>query len=165
MGRYRPPQPRGAPYITPAGEAALREELRQLWKEERPVVTASVQAAAANGDRSENGDYIYGKKRLREIDSRVRFLRKRLDELIVVTDQTTDTSKVWFSATVTLEDEAGQHHCWQIVGPDEFDVGAGKLSCDAPLAKALLGKGVHSDIIVDSPAGRQAWLIVAVCYS
>ena len=96
MSRYRPPRPKGSPYITQEGEQRLREELKELWKVERPVVTAAVQAAAANGDRSENGDYIYGKKRLREIDSRVRFLRKRLDELIVVTAGPTDPEKAYF---------------------------------------------------------------------
>ena len=102
MGRYRPPRPAGSPYITPEGEAALRTELHELWKVERPEVTKAVSAAAANGDRSENGDYIYGKKRLREIDSRVRFLRKRLDALQVVEGPLGDRSKVWFGAWVTL---------------------------------------------------------------
>lgn len=164
MGRYRPPREKGSPYITPAGEAALRAELEQLWKQERPTVTAAVQAAAANGDRSENGDYIYGKKRLREIDSRVRFLRKRLDELIVVREPPSDPSRVYFGGIVTLEDEAGSTHEWQIVGPDEFDVSAGKLSCDAPLARALLGQKVDSEIQVGSPTGIRTWFILAVRY-
>jgi transcription elongation factor GreB len=164
MGRYRPPREKGSPYITPAGEAALRAELQQLWKQERPIVTAAVQAAAANGDRSENGDYIYGKKRLREIDSRVRFLRKRLDELIVVREPPSDPSKVYFGGIVTLEDETGSSHEWQIVGPDEFDVSAGKLSCDAPLARALLGQKVDSEIQVGSPTGIRTWFILAVRY-
>ena len=126
MSRYRPPRPKGSPYITQEGEQRLREELKELWKVERPVVTAAVQAAAANGDRSENGDYIYGKKRLREIDSRVRFLRKRLDELIVVTAGPTDPEKAYFGAYVTLENTEGQVHQWRIVGPDEFDISAQK---------------------------------------
>ena len=164
MSRYRPPRVKGSPYITPAGEQVLREELHQLWKVERPTVTATVQAAAANGDRSENGDYIYGKKRLREIDSRVRFLRKRLDELIVVHEPPTDKSRVYFGGHVTLEDCEG--HCvqWQIVGPDEFDIGRGKLSCDSPLGRALLGKTVDMEIDVESPAGRQHWVIIEVSY-
>lgn len=164
MGRYRPPREKGSPYITPAGETALRAELHRLWKDERPTVTAAVQAAAANGDRSENGDYIYGKKRLREIDSRVRFLRKRLDELIVVREPPNDRDKVYFGGTVTLEDESGDTHEWQIVGPDEFDVAAGKLSCDAPLARALLGQKVDTEIRVDSPTGTRTWFILAVHY-
>ena len=164
MSRYRPPRVKGSPYITPAGEQVLREELHQLWKVERPTVTATVQAAAANGDRSENGDYIYGKKRLREIDSRVRFLRRRLDELIVVSEPPTDKSKVYFGGHVTLEDREG--HCvqWQLVGPDEFDIGRGKLSCDSPLGRALLGKAVDTEIDVESPAGRQHWVIIGVSY-
>jgi len=164
MSRYRPPRAKGSPYITPSGEKALRDELHQLWKIERPTVTATVQAAAANGDRSENGDYIYGKKRLREIDSRVRFLRKRLDELIVVKEPPTDTSKVYFGGHVSLEDSEGQCIEWQVVGPDEFDISQGKLSCDSPLGRALLGKPIDSEIEVDSPSGRQTWLIVAVTY-
>ena len=96
MGRYRPPRQRGSTVITPEGELALRDELHQLWKVERPVVTNTVHEAAKNGDRSENGDYIYGKRRLREIDSRVRFINKRLDELDVVDRPPSDTSKVFF---------------------------------------------------------------------
>ncbi len=164
MSRYRPPRVKGSPYITPAGEQVLRAELHQLWKVERPTVTATVQAAAANGDRSENGDYIYGKKRLREIDSRVRFLRKRLDELIVVSEPPTDKSKVYFGGYVTLEDCEGHRIKWQIVGPDEFDIGQGKLSCDSPLGRALLGKAVDTEIDVESPAGPRQWVIIDVSY-
>jgi len=164
MGRYRPPQEKGSPYITPEGEAALRAELYQLWKKERPAVTAAVHAAAANGDRSENGDYIYGKKRLREIDSRVRFLRKRLDEIIVVREPPTDRNKIYFGGTVILEDESGDRHEWQIVGPDEFDVASGKLSCDSPLARALLGQKIDTEIQVESPIGLRTWFILAVRY-
>lgn len=164
MGRYRPPREKGSPYITPEGEASLRAELQRLWKGERPVVTATVQAAAANGDRSENGDYIYGKKRLREIDSRVRFLRKRLDEIIVVREPPSDRSRVYFGGTVTLEDASGDIHEWQIVGPDEFDVSAGKLSCDSPLARALLGQKIDNEISVESPTGTRTWFILAVRY-
>ena len=108
MGRYRPPRQRGSRYITPEGEQALRDELHQLWKIERPVVTDAVHEAAKNGDRSENGDYIYGKRRLREIDSRVRFLNKRLDEVEVVARIPSETDKVFFGAWVTLENEAGE---------------------------------------------------------
>lgn len=143
----------------------MRAELHQLWKVERPVVTATVQAAAANGDRSENGDYIYGKKRLREIDSRVRFLRKRLDELNIVAEPPSDRNKVYFGAWVTLENEAGDETRWRIVGPDEFDVRAGKLSCDSPLGRALLGKPLDAEIEVNSPSGLQTWWIVDVRYT
>ena len=142
----------------------LRAELQQLWRVERPVVTAAVQAAAANGDRSENGDYIYGKKRLREIDSRVRFLRKRLDELTVVREPPSDPNKVYFGAQVTLEGDDGNTVIWRLVGPDEFDIKAGKLSCDSPLGRALLGKPIDAEVVVDSPAGPRHWYVVAVNY-
>ncbi|MGB5325082.1 MAG: transcription elongation factor GreB [Pseudomonadales bacterium] len=146
MSRYRPPSPKGSNYITPEGERALRAELRQLWKVERPQVTSAVHEAAKNGDRSENGDYIYGKRRLREIDSRVRFLGKRLDALQVVDALPERRDTVYFGAWVELEDELGEAYCYRIVGPDEFDLAAGKLSMDAPLARALLGKQRDAEI-------------------
>ena len=164
MSRYRPPRAQGSPYITPEGEAALRAELHALWKIERPEVTRAVSAAAANGDRSENGDYLYGKKRLREIDSRVRFLRKRLDSLQVISEPLGDRDKIWFGAWVTLEDESGGEHTWRIVGPDEFDISAGKISCDSPLGRALLGKTTGTDLTLDTPSGANDWYIVSVEY-
>ena len=164
MGRYRPPRQRGSTYITPEGEEALRAELHQLWKVERPVVTNTVHEAAKNGDRSENGDYIYGKRRLREIDSRVRFLNKRLDELQVVDRAPDNQDKIFFGGWVTLEDEAGSEHRWRIVGPDEFDLAAGKLGMDSPLARALIGKGLDDEITVQSPSGQQCYYVVAISY-
>ena len=164
MSRYRPPRKAGSPYITPEGEAALRAELHNLWKVERPEVTKAVSAAAANGDRSENGDYIYGKKRLREIDSRVRFLRKRLDVLQVVAEPLGDPAKTWFGARVTVEDEAGKEHVWRIVGPDEFDVSRGTISCDSPLGRALLGKEIDAEVLLETPSGTQRWILVTVSY-
>jgi transcription elongation factor GreB len=165
MGRYRPPRRRGSTYITPEGEQALREELHQLWKVERPVVTQAVHEAAKNGDRSENGDYIYGKRRLREIDSRVRFLNKRLDELQVVDRPPAETDKVYFGAWVMLEDEAGQERRYRIVGPDEFDLASGKLSMDSPLARALLGKRRDDEVEVHSPAGQHTYYITDISYA
>lgn len=164
MGRYRPPRQRGSTYITPEGEQALRDELHQLWKVERPVVTNTVHEAAKNGDRSENGDYIYGKRRLREIDSRVRFLNKRLDELQIVDRPPDKLDKVYFGAWVTLENDSGEEQIWRVVGPDEFDLGAHKLSMDSPLARALLGKAVDDDISLASPSGEQHYVIVAISY-
>jgi transcription elongation factor GreB len=164
MGRYRPPRQRGSRYITPEGEQALRDELHQLWKVERPVVTDTVHEAAKNGDRSENGDYIYGKRRLREIDSRVRFLNKRLDEVEVVQRTPADTDKIYFGAWVALENEAGQEHIWRIVGPDEFDLSCGKLSMDAPLARALMGKRLDDEIRVQSPSGEQVYYVTGIRY-
>lgn len=164
MGRYNPPRQRGSRYITPEGEKALRDELHQLWKIERPVVTNAVHEAAKNGDRSENGDYIYGKRRLREIDSRVRFLNKRLDEVEVVQRIPDDTDKVFFGAWVALEDENGEEKRWRIVGPDEFDLNSGKLSMDSPLARALLGKRLDDEIRVQSPSGEQVYYITGIQY-
>jgi transcription elongation factor GreB len=165
MTRYRPPRQRGSKYITPEGEQALRDELHQLWKVERPVVADAVHEAAKNGDRSENGDYIYGKRRLREIDSRVRFLNKRLEELEVVQRIPADTGKIFFGAWVTLENAAGEEHCWRLVGPDEFDLASGKLSIDSPLARALLGKGLDDEIRVQSPSGEQVYYVTDIRYA
>jgi transcription elongation factor GreB len=164
MGRYRPPRRRGSRYITPQGEQALRDELHQLWKVERPVVTNAVHEAAKNGDRSENGDYIYGKRRLREIDSRVRFLNKRLDELQIVDRPPDDTGRIFFGAWVTLEDEDGEEQRWRIVGPDEFELSAGKLSMDSPMARSLIGKGVDDEITVQSPSGERLFYVTAIDY-
>jgi len=164
MGRYRPPRARGSNYITVEGEQALRDEHHRLWKVERPVVTNAVHEAAKNGDRSENGDYIYGKRRLREIDSRVRFLNKRLDEVQIVDRPPDDRSRIFFGGTVTLEDEEGAEYLWRIVGPDEFDLSQGKLSMDSPLAKAMLGKGLDDEISVQSPSGKKTYYVVAISY-
>ena len=165
MGRYRPPQRAGSRYITPEGLAVLRAELHQLWKIERPQVTAVVHEAAKNGDRSENGDYIYGKRRLAEIDRRVRFLTKRLDQLEVVEQIPADQQRIFFGAWVTVEDEEGELLTYRIVGPDEFDLSKNKLSMDSPLARALLGKRVGDDIVFQSPAGERELYIEAVSYS
>lgn len=164
MSRYRPPRIKGSPYITPEGAQRLRDELATLWKEERPKVTAVVHAAALNGDRSENGDYIYGKKRLREIDSRVRFLQKRLDELNIVDSKPSDPSKVYFGAFITLEDVDRASHQFRIVGPDEFNLTEGLLSCDSPLGRALLGKSMGDTVVVQTPEQETEWLIDAIEY-
>lgn len=142
----------------------MRAELHYLWKEERPKVTDAVSEAAKQGDRSENGDYIYGKRRLAEIDRRVRYLRKRLDELQVVSQSPANKNIVYFGAYVTLEDGAGTSSEYQIVGPDEFDLSAGKLSMDSPLAKALLGKKVHDEFELQRPAGTKHYLVRAIRY-
>lgn len=164
MGRYRPPRRRGSKYITPEGEQVLRGELHQLWKVERPQVTNVVHEAAKNGDRSENGDYIYGKRRLREIDSRVRFLNKRLDELEIVDRAPADQSKVRFGAWVTLEDQSGKERRWRIVGPDEFELAEGKLSMDSPMARSMLGKGLDDEVVVQSPSGEQVYYVTEISY-
>ena len=164
MGRYRPKPPPRSNYITPAGEKTLREELQHLWHEERPKVTAVVHEAAKNGDRSENGDYIYGKKRLREIDSRVRYLSKRLEAVTVVRDKPANQNRVYFGASVTYENEAGEETTVQIVGPDEFDLSQGKISMDAPLAKSLLGKHLDDEVSYQTPTGKRDLLIVDIRY-
>lgn len=164
MGRYRPPAPRSAPYITPEGACALEQELKQLWKVERPTVTAAVHEAAKNGDRSENGDYIYGKKRLREIDRRVRYLSKRLDQVTIVDRKPDDTSKVFFGAWVTLEDSNGNEHCYRIVGSDEIDPKQYKISIDSPVARQLLGKHLDDEISITTKVGQTMWYIVNIAY-
>lgn len=164
MSRYRPPQPPSAKYITAEGEKALKAELHQLWKVERPVVTQSVSEAAALGDRSENAEYIYGKKRLREIDSRVRYLSKRLEEMTVVSEPPSDQNKIYFGATITLEDQDQKVFTYKIVGPDELDPQKGHISIDAPLGRALLGKEVDSEIEIDSPQGHKVYYVVAIKY-
>lgn len=164
MSRYRPPRPKSSPYITPEGEKILRDELHQLWKVERPQVTEVVHQAAKNGDRSENGDYIYGKRRLREIDSRVRFLTKRLEALTVVYDKPQNQSKVFFGAWVSLEDEDGNSKEYRIVGPDEFNLRENKLSMDSPLAKAMLKKSLDDEITVNTPQGETFYYISKVHY-
>ena len=146
MSRYRPPAPKSAPYITREGWQTLQAELQFLWHEERPKVTQVVHEAAKNGDRSENGDYIYGKRRLREIDRRIGYLSRRMDVLKIVDTVPEDTSKIYFGAYVTLERDDGSTITYRIVGPDEFDLKANKISLDAPLAKALLGKTLDDEI-------------------
>src|SRR5919107_4383435 len=122
MSRSPPPQPRGSKFITPQGAARLKQELDHLWRVLRPQVTQAVQEAAAQGDRSENAEYIYGKRQLREIDRRVRFLRQRLEGMVVVGAPPSDRSRVFFGAWVTLEGDDGNEVEYRIVGPDEFDL-------------------------------------------
>nr|WP_288465726.1 transcription elongation factor GreB [uncultured Pseudomonas sp.] len=164
MSRYRPPRAAGTPLITPQGEARLRAELHELWHVRRPEVTRSVSEAAAQGDRSENAEYTYGKKMLREIDSRVRFLTKRLEKLKVVDSRPSDPDKVYFGAWVTVEDEDGVEARYRIVGPDELDLKQNLISIDSPLARALVGKGLDAEVRVQTPTGEKYWYIVAIDY-
>ena len=164
MSRYRPPRPAGTPLITPEGEARLRAELHELWHVKRPQVTQSVSEAAAQGDRSENAEYTYGKKMLREIDSRVRFLTKRLEKLKVVSEPPSDHGKVYFGAWVTLEDEDGEEARYRIVGPDETDAKLGWISIDAPLARTMLKKRVDDEFEAQLPSGAVRFVIVEVAY-
>ena len=164
MGRYRPREPAGSKYITPQGERRLREELEQLWREERPRVTQAVSAAAAQGDRSENAEYTYGKRRLREIDRRVRFLRQRLEGMVVVSQPPADPERVFFGAWVELEAEDGTRARHRIVGPDEFDLAPGYISMDSPLGRALLSRRLDEEVSVAAPGGSRVFVIVAIEY-
>jgi transcription elongation factor GreB len=165
MSRFRTPQQPGSKYITAAGAARLRAELDELWRRERPQVTAAVSAAAAQGDRSENAEYTYGKRRLREIDRRVRFLRARLEGMVIVQQPPSDRQRVFFGARITLTTEAGVQLRYRIVGPDEFDMAADYISMDAPLARALLGRRVDDEVSLVLAAGTQRYTIVAVDYA
>jgi transcription elongation factor GreB len=151
-------------YITPEGEQALREELQFLWKEKRPEVTQAVREAAALGDRSENAEYIYGKKQLREIDRRVRFLTKRLEEVTVVDRLPDDQEKVFFGAWVTIEDENGEEQTYRLVGADEFDLNRGYLSINSPMARALIGKRLDDEVSVRTPEGFKSVWITGIRY-
>lgn len=165
MSRYRPPRVAGTALITPEGEARLRAELHELWHVRRPQVTQSVSEAAAQGDRSENAEYTYGKKMLREIDGRVRFLTKRLEQLKTVNAVPSDAGKVYFGAWVSLEDEDGLAARYRIVGPDELDLKQGLISIDSPLARALIGKALDAEVVVQTPTGPHHWFIMAIDYS
>ena len=165
MSRWKPATTPGSKYITPAGIRRLREELDHLWRIERPEVTRAVAEAAAQGDRSENAEYTYGKRRLREIDRRVRFLRKRLDGMVVVSAPPADPRRVFFGAWVELEDEDGGLRRHRIVGPDEFDMAPGYISMDSPLSRALLGRRLDDEVRIELPGGgRQTLVITAIAY-
>lgn len=157
MSRWRPPQPKSSNYITAEGYKKLNDELKYLWKEKRPAVTQAVKEAAAQGDRSENAEYIYGKKQLREIDRRVRYLSKRLDNMKVVDQIPADKDKVFFGAWVTLLDELEKELRYRIVGPDEIGDENGYISMDSPLAKAMLKKQLGDEIMLSKPDGSEVW--------
>ncbi len=164
MGRIRLPTSPSSRYATPEGADRLRAELDRLWRVERPQVTQAVSDAAAMGDRSENAEYIYGKKRLREIDRRIRYLQKRLDDLIIVDRAPDDPKRVFFGAWVRLEDDAGNVFTYRIVGADEFDPERGFISIDSPLARALLKKAVDEEVTVHLPKGHAVYTVVEVRY-
>ena len=164
MSRKRTERPPSSPYITPEGAQALSEEFDQLWNVERPKVAEAVRIAAAQGDRSENADYQEGKRRLREIDSRVEFLDKRLKELTIIDPATSrgEENKVCFGAWMRLKDEEGLETIYRIVGPDEFDVSKGYISMDSPVGRALLGREEGSAVTVKRPKGDVEYEIVEV---
>ena len=158
-------RPRGKQYITRAGAKRLHAELLDLLNVQRPKVTAEVSAAAAQGDRSENAEYLYGKKKLREIDRRIRYLQKRLDACTVVEpSEQKDQSRVYFGATVTLEDEDGARSTFQLVGPDEIDPRGGRISMDSPMGRALMGKRLGDAFDVQRPRGEIELTVVSIRY-
>jgi transcription elongation factor GreB len=164
MSRYRPPQKPGSKYITPEGKKRLSDEFEQLWRIRRPEVTAALAAAAAEGDRSENAEYIYRKKQLREIDSRMHHLKERLEHIVVVDSKPDNESQVFFGAWVRLEDEEGKTSEYRIVGPDESDHTKGLISMDSPMAKALMKKIEGDEVIVRRPKGEAVFTITCVQY-
>ena len=163
MGRYRPPAEKSSPYITAGGYLTLAKELEALWQR-RARVTRALTAAAAEGDRSENAEYIYRKKQLREIDRRIRYLQKRLPDLKIVATCPTDRERIFFGAAVTLEDDTGREVIYRIVGADEFDPAKGWISIDAPLARALLAKTLDDEVQVTTPGGEVGFIVVAIDY-
>lgn len=163
MGRYRPPAPKKSPYITAEGLLVLKDELEQKWKLRREV-TVILSAAAAEGDRSENAEYIYRKKQLREIDYRIRYLQKRIPDLTAVDKPPTDQNSIYFGAWVTLEDEQGEKHRYRIVGPDEIDPKQGLISMDSPVAKTLMKKKIDDEVHVTTPQGEKTYFIINIKY-
>jgi len=152
-------------YITPEGFRRIAAEHERIWSVERPRIVAEVEAAAALGDRSENAEYIYGKRKLRELDRRLRFLSQRMDQLTVVEPAPNASGQAFFGAWVTIEGEDGDARTYRLVGPDEFDVGAGLISVDAPLGRALLGKREGDVVTVRRPAGEVELTIVEVSWT
>ena len=162
MGRYRPPAAKSSPYITRQGYQTVQNELKALWKK-RDEVTRAVTAAAAEGDRSENAEYIYRKKQLREIDRRVGYLQRRLPVLKVVDQPPSNTDQVFFAATVTLDDGENEIS-YRIVGADEFDPKQNWISLDSPLARALMGKTLDDEVAVETPSGKKSFCIIDINY-
>lgn len=163
MGRYRPPEKRGSPYITAQGHKVLVDESKALWKK-RAKVTQILSAAAAEGDRSENAEYIYRKKQLREMDRRIRYLQKRLDELLVVNTLPSDKNRIFFGAWVQLEDAQENILKYRIVGSDEFDVKKGYISMDSPMGKALMKKTLDDEVTIYLPSGEITYTITGIHY-
>lgn len=162
--KEKKPLPIRAHLITPRGLVQIRDELDFLWRKERPVVTQQVSDAAKLGDRSENAEYIYGKKRLREIDRRVRFLRKRIEICDVIDRPPIDIERIYFGAWIELEDDDEELYRYRVVGEDEIDLPNDYISVDAPLARGLLGKRLDDEVEVRLPKGAVNYCIVAIHY-
>lgn len=151
-------------YISPKGHQRLLDELNELVRVERPEVTRLVQWAASNGDRSENADYLYGKRRLREIDRRIRFLTQRLDNAVVVDPEKISSDKVQFGATIKVIDENGAERQFTIVGVDEVDTARSRISWQSPIGKTLLGKQEGDEVLVKVPSGEINFEIISIIY-
>jgi transcription elongation factor GreB len=164
MARWRPPKPRSSPYITAQGRQVLDSELKALWLQRRTDVVPALRAAAAEGDRSENAEYIYRKKQLAEMDRRIRYLSRRLDEVKVVHGPPPRRDQVYFGAWVTVGDEGGAERCYRIVGSDETDAAKGWISVDSPVARTLLGRRVDDEVTVVLPERRMELVIVSIRY-
>ena len=164
MGRYRPQAPPKSPYITAKGYQKLESEQQALWVRRREV-TMALSAAAAEGDRSENAEYIYRKKELREIDRRIRYLQKRLPSLRIVSEPPSNKDQVFFAAWVTLETETGAEQRFRIVGPDEIDHEGRYISMDSPLARALMKRNLDEQVEVITPKGIDVYWITGIEYS
>lgn len=165
MSRWRPPSPGSTAIITRAGFERLKTELDHLWRTVRPGVVKAITAAAAEGDRSENAEYIYRKKQLAEIDRRVRYLSKRIPSLKVAESTPRDREQVFFGAAIELENVAsGETLHYRIVGPDETDTKQGWISIDSPIARAVLKKRVDDEFVAQLPGGAATFAVVAVDY-
>jgi transcription elongation factor GreB len=162
MGRWRPPAPKSSPYITPAGYASLQSELKEIWLRRRDVVKA-LAAAAAEGDRSENAEYIYRKKELGGLDRRIRYLQKRLPALKVVRESP-GSDAIYFGAIVEVCDDEGETHRYRIVGPDETDAKTSAISMDSPLARLLLAKQVDDEIVFKTDEKTSTMTVVSIRY-
>jgi transcription elongation factor GreB len=163
MSRWRPPQVKSSPYITPEGYQHLEVEFRALW-DKRKEVTAAVTAAAAEGDRSENAEYIYRKKELRGIDRRIHYLQKRMPSLNIVAQPPDDQDRIYFSAWVTLENEQGEEVTYRIIGADELDPKKNYISLDSPLAKVLLKKTFDDEVVVKNALQVTRYVVVDIRY-
>lgn len=164
MGRWRAPLPKSSPYITAEGLQTLKAELNFLWSKRRPEVVRALAAAAAEGDRSENAEYQYRKRELAGIDRRVRYLQKRIPDLLAVSEHPSQLSTIFFGALVELEDEDGEVLSFRIVGPDEIDPEKQYISMDSPMAKQLMAKSLDDEVLVKTPDGDRYWTVVSVRY-
>jgi transcription elongation factor GreB len=165
MGRWRPPPEQSSPYITRQGADDLKVQLSALWQLRRTDVVPALTAAAAEGDRSENAEYIYRKKQLGEIDRKIRYISRRLEIIQVVEHPPANRDRVFFGAWVTVEDEDGNCHEYRIVGADETDAARQMISVDSPLARALLGRGSGDSVTVKLPESTAEYVLLKVRYS